>query len=68
MAELRATRERSRQSIDRLGSVDPRPLKWVHVSLGEVNLAHAWSIILLHDKMHLEQIRTIKASPGFPGR
>ena len=68
LAELRSTRERSRQSIDRLGSVDPRPLKWIHISLGEVNLAHAWSIILLHDKMHLQQIRDLKTSPGFPER
>ena len=68
LAELRSTRERSRLSIDRLGSVDPQSLKWTHVAFGEVNLAHAWSIILVHDKMLLQQIRTIKASPGFPER
>src|SRR5262249_11954602 len=28
LADMRAARERSRQSIERLGAIDPRPLTW----------------------------------------
>jgi DinB superfamily len=66
LEELRVVRERSRKSIDRLGAIDPRPLTWMHVVLGEVNLAQAWTIILANDRDHINQIRAVKASPGFP--
>ncbi len=68
LAEMRSVRERTRQNIGRLATVDPRPLKWIHVPLGELNLAQAWTIILNHDRMHLQHIRKIKASLGFPER
>lgn len=64
--ELRAMRERARQSIERLAAVDPRPLRWTHFALGELNVVQAWAVILANDGQHLQQIRTVKASPGFP--
>ena len=66
LADMKAARERSRQSIERLASVDPRPLTWKHFALGELNLAQWWMLQARHDADHLQQLRTVKASRGFP--
>lgn len=66
LADMKAARERSRQSIERLASVDPRPLTWKHFALGELNLAQWWMLQALHDRDHLQQFRAVKAAPGFP--
>jgi hypothetical protein len=63
---MRAARERSRQSLERLATVDPRPLTWQHGSLGELDLAQWWLLQARHDADHLDQLRQVKASPGFP--
>jgi hypothetical protein len=63
---MKATRERSRQSIERLGSIDPRPLKFKHLRLGELDLAQWWMLQAEHDGIHLAQIRDVKGAPGFP--
>lgn len=63
---MRAARERSRQSLERLGAVDPRPLRWRHFALGELDLSQWWSLQARHDGDHLAQLRRVKASPGFP--
>lgn len=69
LAEMKSTRERSRQSIERLASVDPRPLRWKHEATGIVmDLSQYWAMMVLHDRMHIQQIRAVKASPGFPER
>jgi hypothetical protein len=64
--EMKAARARSRQSVERLGGVDPRPLRWTHFSLGELDLAQWWLLQARHDRLHLEQLRGVKAAPGFP--
>lgn len=66
LAEMKSTRERSRQSIERLGSVDPRPLTWKHVFGMVLDLAQWWVLMVRHDRMHIEQIQAVKAAPGFP--
>ncbi|HXG16519.1 MAG TPA: DinB family protein [Calidithermus sp.] len=66
IATMKAVRERSRQSIERLGQVDPRPLTFRHFRLGELDLAQWWLLQAQHDRIHLAQIRDIKARPGFP--
>ncbi len=66
LADMKAARARSRQSIERLGSVDPRPLTWKHFALGELNLAQWWMLQARHDRDHLQQLRGLKAAPGFP--
>ncbi len=66
LADMEAARERSRQSIERLASVDPRPLTWSHFALGELNLAQWWMLQARHDRDHLQQLRAIKAAPDFP--
>ncbi len=66
LADMTATRERSRQSIEKLGSADPRPLTFKHFRLGDLNLAQWWMLQARHDRDHLQQLRTVKASPGFP--
>jgi hypothetical protein len=66
VAEMKAARERSRQSIERLGSVDPRPLTFAHPRLGSLNLAQWWMLQAWHDGIHLEQLRGVKAATGFP--
>jgi hypothetical protein len=57
---------RSRQSIERLGAVDPRPLTFPHPRLGALDLAQWWTLQAWHDGVHLEQLRGVKSAPGFP--
>ena len=64
--DLRAARERSRQSLERLAGVDPRRLRWPHFTLGELDLGQWWRLQAWHDTDHLQQLRRIKVSPGFP--
>jgi len=66
VADMKATRERSRQSIEKLASVDPRPLVFTHFRLGELDLAQWWRLQAQHDGIHLRQIRAVKSAPGFP--
>jgi hypothetical protein len=66
LATMRATRERSRQSIEKLASLDPRPLTFKHFRFGELDLAQWWQLQAHHDGIHLVQIREIKGAPGFP--
>jgi hypothetical protein len=63
---IRATRERSRQSIEKLASVDPRGLVFKHFRLGDLDLGQWWRLLVQHDGIHLGQIRAIKGAPGFP--
>jgi hypothetical protein len=65
---MRAARERSRQSIEKLGSVDPRRLVFKHFHLGELDLAQWWQLQAHHDRVHLAQLRAVKATTGFPAR
>ena len=67
LATMRATRERSRQSIEKLASLDPRPLTFKHFRLGEIDLAQWWQLQAQHDGIHLAQLREIKARPRFRG-
>jgi hypothetical protein len=64
--DMRAARERSRQSLERLATVDPRALTWRHFTLGELDLGQWWMLTGFHDRDHLQQLRRIKTSPGFP--
>jgi hypothetical protein len=66
LADMKATRERSRQSVERLASLDPRPLKFKHFQLGDLDLAQWWLLQARHDRTHLAQLRAVKAAPGFP--
>jgi hypothetical protein len=66
VAAFRATRDRSRQSVERLATGDPRALTWSHPRLGTLDLAQWWMLQAHHDVDHLRQLRAVKASPGFP--
>jgi hypothetical protein len=66
VSTMQATRGRSRQSIEKLGTVDPRPLSFKHFRLGDLDLAQWWALQAQHDGIHLGQIREIKAARGFP--
>jgi hypothetical protein len=66
LGDLKAIRERSRQSIERLAAVDPRGLKWRHFTLGEMDLAQWWLLHIRHEADHLEQLRAVKAAKDFP--
>jgi hypothetical protein len=66
IATMKATRERSRQSIEKLGSVDPRRLTFKHGRYGDLDLAQWWVLQASHDGIHLAQLRDVKASSGFP--
>ena len=64
---MKATRERSRQSIAKVATTDPRKLVFAHGRLGPLDLAQWWTLQAEHDAIHLAQIRDVKARPGFPG-
>jgi len=64
--DMKAIRERSRQSIDKLAGVDPRPLVFKHPRLGDLDLSQWWRLQAQHDAIHLRQIRDVKAAAGFP--
>jgi len=66
LATLRATRDRTRQSFDRLSTCDPRTLRFKHFHLGDLDLAQWWRLTAEHDRVHLGQVRDIKRAPGFP--
>ena len=66
VSEMKATRVRSRQSIDKLGAIDPRPLVFKHFTLGALDLSQWWQLQAQHDAIHLRQIRDVKARAGFP--
>src|SRR2546429_4971107 len=66
LATLKATRERSRQSFDRLAICDPRALRFKHVRLGDLDLAQWWRLAAEHDRVHLGQLRDLKRTAGFP--
>lgn len=66
VADMKAARERSRQTVERLGTVDPRPLVFPHPRLGSLDLAQWWMLQARHEGSHLEQLRGVKAAPGFP--
>ena len=66
IADMKSTRERSRQSVDKLGTFDPRPLVFKHFRLGDLDLSQWWRLQAQHDGIHLRQIRDVKAAPGFP--
>jgi hypothetical protein len=66
LAAMRATRQRSRQSIEKLATIDPRPLVFKHFRFGDLSLAQWWRLQADHDGIHLEQLRAIKRAPGFP--
>jgi hypothetical protein len=66
IATMRATRERSRQSIEKLATVDPRTLVFKHFRFGDLDLAQWWQLQARHDGIHLAQIRNGRRAPGFP--
>ena len=68
VTEMTAARERSRQTLERLATVDPRPLRFPHFVLGELHLGQFWMLQARHDADHLQQLRGVKSAPGFPTR
>lgn len=65
-ADMKAARERTGQTLERLAAVDPRRLTWRHFALGELDLGQWWMLQARHDSDHLQQLRRVKAAPGFP--
>ena len=63
---MKAARERSHQSIEKLATTDPRRLTFKHFRFGDLDLAQWWTLQAAHDGIHLAQLRDVKASPGFP--
>ena len=66
LATMKATRERSRQSVEKLATLDPRQLVFKHFRLGDLDLAQWWLLQVQHDGIHLGQVREIKRTRGFP--
>ena len=66
LATMKATRERSRQSVEKLATVDPRRLIFKHLRFGDLDLGQWWTLQAAHDGIHLAQLREVKATPGFP--
>jgi hypothetical protein len=66
LGTMRAVRERSRQSVERLGQCDPRRLRFKHFRLGDMDLAQWWRLQAEHDQIHARQIRDVKTAAEFP--
>jgi len=66
VSAMKATRVRSRESVERLAGCDPRRLTFKHFRFGDMDLGQWWRLTAAHDGMHLAQIREVKAAPGFP--
>ena len=66
IADMQAVRARSRQSVEKLATVDPRPLLFKHFRFGDLDLSQWWTLQAQHDRIHLSQIREVKAAPEFP--
>lgn len=66
VATMKATRQRSRQSIEKLATLDPRKLLFKHFRLGDLDLAQWWQLQARHDGIHLAQLRDVKRAAGFP--
>lgn len=65
-SEIDAARGRTRQSLERLGSIDPRAITWEHFALGPMHLGQWFALVVVHDRLHVDQIRAVKAAAGFP--
>lgn len=68
LADIKAARARTRESLGRLGTVDARRLTWRHPAFGELDITQWWLLAAFHDDDHLQQLRGVKAAPGFPRR
>lgn len=66
LGEMRMARERTWQTMEKLATMDPRPLTWEHQMLGALNLAQWVRLHARHEGIHLAQIREVKSHPGFP--
>jgi len=66
VSAMKATRVRSRESVERLATCDPRKLTFKHFRFGDMDLGQWWRLTAAHDAMHLRQIRGVKSTPGFP--
>jgi len=66
VSAMKATRARSRESVERLAGCDPRRLTFKHFRFGDLDLGQWWRLTAAHDAMHLRQIREVKGAPGFP--
>jgi DinB superfamily len=66
VATLKAVRARTRDSMERLAGCDPRRLTFKHFRLGEMDLGQWWRLHAAHEATHLQQLRAVKAAPGFP--
>ncbi len=66
LRDMRQARERSRQTLERLATVDPRGFTWRHFALGELDLGQWWMLQGQHDRDHLQQLRRIRRAPAFP--
>ena len=53
--------------MEKLGALGPRPLVFKHFRFGDLDLAQ-WLLQAEHDRIHLAQIREVKAAAGFPAR
>ena len=63
---MQATRERSRGSIEKIATLDPRRLVFKHFRFGDLTLDQWWQLQARHDRLHLGQLRDVKAASGFP--
>jgi len=66
VSAMKATRTRSRESVERLAGCDPRRLTFKHFRFGDMDLGQWWRLTAAHDAMHLRQLREVKTAPGFP--
>lgn len=53
--------------LQRLTQIDPRAITTVHPLIGDMNAAQWYLFCEYHMRVHLRQIKDVKAAPAFPG-
>ena len=66
LAELAATRERTKQTLAQYVGAAPSELRWKHQRFGDMGMPHWARFIGLHEGHHLQQVERIMATPEFP--
>jgi hypothetical protein len=63
------TRQRAltEKVLQRLTGIDPRAITAVHPLIGDMNAAEWYRFCEYHMRIHLRQMKDVKAAPAFPG-
>jgi hypothetical protein len=65
--KFRTQRGLTEKVLHRLAELDPRAISVVHPLIGDMNAAQWYVFCDYHMRVHLRQMKDVKAAPTFPG-